>query len=85
MRPGSNSPFPHDQTNTPCRAAHGWRSASSKVSTAPDFEEDLRVGVGGGLRYFSPIGPIRLDVGVPVNRRDSDDAFQIYVSIGQAF
>ena len=43
------------------------------------------MGVGGGLRYFSPIGPIRLDVGVPVNRRDSDDAFQIYVSIGQAF
>lgn len=54
-------------------------------SSVPDFEEDLRVGVGGGLRYFSPIGPIRLDVGFPLDRRDSDDAFQIYVSIGQAF
>ncbi len=54
-------------------------------STVPDFEENLRVGAGGGLRYFSPIGPIRLDVGIPVNRRESDDSFQIYVSIGQAF
>ncbi len=54
-------------------------------SSVPDFEEPLRIGVGGGLRYFSPVGPIRFDVGVPLNRRDSDDAFQIYISIGQAF
>ncbi len=60
-------------------------SGAAYGSTVPDFEEDLRFGVGGGLRYFSPIGPIRLDVGFPLDRRDSDDAFQIYVSIGQAF
>jgi translocation and assembly module TamA len=60
-------------------------SGAAYGSTFPDFEEDLRVGVGGGLRYFSPIGPIRLDVGFPLDRRDSDDSFQIYVSIGQAF
>jgi len=60
-------------------------SGAAFESTVPDFEEPLRIGVGGGLRYFSPVGPIRLDVGFPLNRRDSDDAFQIYVSIGQAF
>ncbi len=54
-------------------------------ASVPDFEEPLRIGVGGGLRYFSPVGPIRFDVGVPLNRRDNDDAFQIYISIGQAF
>ena len=54
-------------------------------STVPDFDEPLRVGAGVGLRYFSPIGPIRFDLGFPIDRRDSDDAFQIYVSIGQAF
>ncbi|MDX1541822.1 MAG: BamA/TamA family outer membrane protein, partial [Geminicoccaceae bacterium] len=54
-------------------------------SILPDFSEDLRVGAGVGLRYFSPIGPLRLDVGIPLNRRDEDDAFQIYISIGQAF
>ncbi|MGI9501157.1 MAG: autotransporter assembly complex protein TamA, partial [Geminicoccaceae bacterium] len=36
-------------------------SGAAFGSTVPDFEEDLRIGVGGGLRYFSPIGPIRLD------------------------
>lgn len=60
-------------------------SGAAFGSSVPDFEEPLRVGVGGGLRYFSPIGPIRLDVGVPLDRRSSDDAFQIYISIGQAF
>jgi translocation and assembly module TamA len=54
-------------------------------SSFPDFDDELRVGVGPGLRYFSPIGPFRLDVGFPVNPRDSDDAFQLYISIGQAF
>ena len=47
--------------------------------------ETLRVGAGPGLRYFSPIGPVRLDIGLPVNKRDSDDRFQLYVSLGQAF
>ena len=52
----------------------------------PNFEEDLLWGAGVGLRYFTPIGPLRLDVGFPLNRRkDIDDPVQIYVSIGQAF
>jgi translocation and assembly module TamA len=54
-------------------------------STVPDFSETLRIGAGPGLRYFSPIGPIRLDVGFPLNPRNSDDTWQLYVSIGQAF
>ena len=45
----------------------------------------LRWGPGLGVRYFSPVGPIRLDVAVPVDPRDEDDAFQFYLSIGQAF
>ncbi len=51
----------------------------------PNLRRDLFYGAGGGLRYFTPIGPIRLDVGVPLNRRDEDDAFQLYISLGQAF
>ncbi len=51
----------------------------------PDFDEPLVVGAGLGARYFTPIGPLRFDVAVPVDRRDVDDAFQIYVSLGQAF
>ena len=54
-------------------------------ASAPDFSETLRVGAGPGLRYFSPIGPLRLDVGFPLNPRNSDDTWQLYISIGQAF
>jgi translocation and assembly module TamA len=60
-------------------------AGSDFSSTVPDMSEPLRVGAGPGLRYFSPIGPVRLDVGFPVNPRPSDDAFQVYVSLGQAF
>ena len=48
--------------------------------------EDMRWGTGFGVRYFTPIGPLRLDVGVPLNRRDGiDDSFQVYINLGQAF
>jgi translocation and assembly module TamA len=51
----------------------------------PDFSEDPQAAVGLGLRYHSAAGPIRLDVGFPVNGRSEDDFFQFYFSIGQAF
>jgi translocation and assembly module TamA len=33
---------------------------------------DLRVGAGVGLRYYSNFGPIRIDVGAPLNPRKGD-------------
>lgn len=51
----------------------------------PDFEEDIQTAAGLGFRYYSPAGPIRVDVALPLNPRDADDAFQFYFSIGQAF
>ena len=43
------------------------------------------VGYGAGLRYYTPIGPIRLDIGLPVRRLRDGDALEIYVGLGQAF
>ena len=54
-------------------------------SVVPKFDEDFLWAAGLGLRYFTAIGPLRLDVAVPINGRDGDDAFQFYVSLGQAF
>ena len=52
----------------------------------PDFGSDIQYGAGLGLRYYTPLGPMRFDVAVPLNKRDEiDDAFQIYLSIGHAF
>lgn len=50
-----------------------------------DFSEDFLWAAGLGLRYYTAIGPLRLDVGFPINGRDRDDTFQFYVSLGQAF
>jgi translocation and assembly module TamA len=49
------------------------------------FAGALRVGTGIGLRYYTAIGPIRLDVAVPVNREPGGDAFEVYIGLGQAF
>lgn len=51
----------------------------------PKLGKDLSWAAGLGLRYSTPIGPIRLDVAVPLDRRRGDDAYQFYISIGQAF
>jgi translocation and assembly module TamA len=45
----------------------------------------IRFGAGAGVRYYTPIGPIRLDLALPINRRSGDDAFEIYIGLGQAF
>ncbi|MFO1157987.1 MAG: autotransporter assembly complex family protein [Reyranellaceae bacterium] len=52
----------------------------------PDFSLFApRIGAGLGARYYTDFGPVRLDVGFPLNRREGDPAFGVYVSIGQAF
>lgn len=45
----------------------------------------IKAGAGIGMRYATDFGPIRLDFGIPLNRKTSDAAFGVYISIGQAF
>lgn len=42
-------------------------------------------GAGLGLRYETGIGPIRVDLGVPLHGPKTDSRFQLYIGIGQAF
>ncbi|MFC5346305.1 autotransporter assembly complex family protein [Brevundimonas staleyi] len=50
----------------------------------PDFS-NLRYAVGIGARYNLSFGPIRADIAFPLDKREGDANFQVYVSIGQAF
>lgn len=51
----------------------------------PNFGENLKIGVGAGLRYYTGLGPIRLDVAIPLDKGQNDPDFGIYAGIGQAF
>ncbi len=44
-----------------------------------------RFGAGVGARYYSSFGPIRIDLGVPLNRQKGDGPVAVTVSLGQAF
>ena len=54
------------------------------TNATPDFK-DWQIGVGLGARYYSSFGPIRIDVGTPLNRQSGDSRIAVVVSLGQAF
>jgi translocation and assembly module TamA len=43
------------------------------------------VGVGVGARYYTSIGPLRLDIALPTYRRPGDDRLEVYIGLGEAF
>lgn len=47
--------------------------------------DELRIGAGLGVRYYSSFGPIRVDVGTPLNPQPGDSPIAVYVSLGQAY
>ncbi|KPQ05992.1 MAG: autotransporter translocation and assembly module outer membrane component TamA [Rhodobacteraceae bacterium HLUCCA12] len=52
-----------------------------------DGASDWHAGAGAGVRYNTPIGPMRLDIAAPLRRnaRAAGSGIQIYLGIGQAF
>jgi translocation and assembly module TamA len=54
------------------------------TTAMPDFR-NWRYAIGLGARYYSSFGPIRIDIGVPLNRRQGDGPVAVTVSLGQAF
>ncbi|WP_338610757.1 autotransporter assembly complex family protein [Pelagibacterium nitratireducens] len=54
------------------------------ADTFPDFDQ-LRLGAGVGIRYYTALGPLRLDVAVPLNKSPGDPDYALYVGIGQSF
>jgi translocation and assembly module TamA len=79
------------------RFGKSWGTAvfvdGGQVSDSLRLQPDIfRVGVGAGVRYYTPIGPIRLDFAVPLHTGEVPESqvydqqrFQIYIGLGQAF
>ena len=66
----------------------GFAAFVDAGAAGEDLQPDLdavRYGAGLGVRYYPGFGPIRLDIATPIDPRGRDDAFQVYISIGQAF
>lgn len=59
-------------------------AAAVSTRSVPDFRF-VKYGAGLGVRYKTSFGPIRLDVGVPLNPGEFDSPVAVYVSLGQAF
>ncbi|QOW21949.1 autotransporter assembly complex protein TamA [Novilysobacter avium] len=58
-----------------------WGAAAFVDSgSAFDSTPDWRTGVGAGVRWRSPVGPLRLDIAHGLDSPDS--SFQIYLSVG---
>ena len=76
-----------------------WRSVGAAAFVdsgnvflrVPDIDVGrLRTTVGGGLRYRSPFGPLRLDMGFKLDRQVSasgarERPYVVYISLGEAF
>jgi translocation and assembly module TamA len=55
-----------------------------ETGTVPRMN-DWRFGAGMGVRYKTGFGPIRMDIGTPLNPRAGDGPIGVYVALGQAF
>ncbi len=47
--------------------------------------KDLRYSSGGGLAFLTPIGPLRVDVGVKLNPRPNESRYEFHLGLGFAF
>lgn len=53
--------------------------------TITDVNEDLKYTVGAGLRYKTPVGPVRIDYGHKLSRKEDESAGEVHFSFGHAF
>jgi len=59
--------------------------AGAVDTTSTPRLRDIKVGAGIGLRYETNFGPIRIDLGTPLNPSPGDSRIGVYVALGQAF
>ena len=69
----------------------GFLDAGNVFSRTTEIDlGEIRTAAGFGVRYRSPVGPIRIDVGFKLDRHDlapgvREKPFALHISLGQAF
>ena len=59
-------------------AGNVWR-------TADEVDDELKYTIGTGLRYNTPVGPVRIDYGHKMNKESGDSSGEVHFSFGHAF
>lgn len=54
-------------------------------SSPLSYSSDFRTAIGAGLRYHLPFGPIRIDYGHNMSRREGERGGMLHVTVGFAF
>jgi outer membrane protein insertion porin family len=62
-----------------------WRSGNDVNLTLGEGETNLKAGIGFGLRFTTPVFPLRLDWGYGFNHRPGEQLSQFYFTIGNIF
>ncbi|HET7716730.1 MAG TPA: autotransporter assembly complex family protein [Bauldia sp.] len=59
-------------------------AGNAYASLWPEID-NLKFGLGGGVRYLTPVGPLRVDLAFPLEPDKDDSWVALYVGLGQAF
>lgn len=70
----------YDYRFRPKWAAAVFYDLGMAINTTASLSDQLFSGVGTGVRWFSPVGPIRLDIAFPLD--ESADTWRLHVTIG---
>jgi translocation and assembly module TamA len=65
--------------------AAAFIDAGQVAEGSAPFAGRLEEGAGLGARYYTPIGPIRIDFAVPITPIPHGDSFELYLGLGEAF
>jgi outer membrane protein insertion porin family len=64
----------------------GFFDAGNVFGKVSAFElNELRSAIGAGLRFDSPVGLLRVDLGVPLDRSEGASRTRWHFAIGHAF
>jgi translocation and assembly module TamA len=59
--------------------------ATVSPDSVPSFSDPVFTGAGIGLRYYTSLGPIRIDVAAPTTHTQGQPKVGVYLGLGQAF